>query len=179
MTRHPQTIAILLTLLLALTATACDDPEPSEAPATTEATAEPTPEPTAEPSAELPEYTAEVSDFDGEDYSFRLLADGEAVFSAQYAAEGGREARVDEVFTSTYCGQDVVVVVLQTEVSTGISVGSIYQNLLFSHPDTELVSEYSGGEVRDREDGSAITDNQAELLESLRAGVDDPERCGV
>ena len=103
---------------------------------------------------------------------------GVALASLQRFAEGGQEPTLRDNFASTYCGDDVFVVVIGTPVSTGISSGTLYDNILFN-ADGEIIAEYSGGEVVDSEDGSVISDDQPELEASLRAGVDDPERCGA
>ena len=155
-----------------------DSPPPSDSAEEEESSQEELADEVEEPADEV-ERTAEIADFDGEKYTLELFEDGTSVQTIERYAEGGVEPSVHDSFESTYCETPVQVVIVATAVNTAISVGTIYENLIFDTDDQELVAEYSGGEVVDREDESVISDDQPELEQTLRDGVHDPERCGT
>lgn len=126
-----------------------------------------------------PPLTAEIADFDGETYSLSLYDDGASVQSLERYAEAGAEPRVHDVFETDYCGSSAVVVIVASDISTAISTGTVYDNLVFGLLDQTLIAQYSGAEVVDRDDGSVVSDDQPELERSLRDGIDSAERCGI
>lgn len=76
-----------------------------------------------------------------------------------------------EVVYSTACGKEVLVVVVRTDVNTGVSVGTGYHNALFDPATGEWIATFLGGEIKDRETGEIISDDQKTILAKLKAGI--------
>ena len=81
------------------------------------------------------------------------------------------ESDAIEIIYSTACGKEALVVVVTADVNTGVSVGTAYHNALFD-PDTgEWITTFHGGEIKDRETGEIISDDQEAILAKLKAGI--------
>ena len=81
------------------------------------------------------------------------------------------ESDAIEIIYSTACGKEALVVVVTADVNTGVSVGTAYHNALFD-PDTgEWITTFHGGEIKDRETGEIISDDQKAILAKLKAGI--------
>ena len=81
------------------------------------------------------------------------------------------ESDAIEIIYSTACGKEALVVVVTADVNTGVSVGTAYHNALFD-PDTgEWITTFRGGEIKDRETGESISDDQEAILAKLKAGI--------
>ena len=82
------------------------------------------------------------------------------------------ESAAIEIIYSTACGKEALVVVVVTaDVNTGVSAGTAYHNALFD-PDTgEWITTFHGGEIKDRETGESISDDQEAILAKLKAGI--------
>ena len=81
------------------------------------------------------------------------------------------ESDAIEIIYSTACGKEALVVVVTADVNTGVSVGTAYHNALLN-PDTgEWITTFRGGEIKDRETGESISDDQEAILAKLKAGI--------
>ena len=76
-----------------------------------------------------------------------------------------------EIIYSTACGKEVLVVVVKAGVNTGVSVGTAYHNALLDPATGEWITTFQGGEVKDRETGEIISDDQKAILAKLKAGI--------
>lgn len=76
-----------------------------------------------------------------------------------------------EVLYSTACGKEVLVVLVKTDVNTGVSVGTAYHNALFDPETGEWITTFLGAEIKDRDTGEPISDDQKAILTKLKAGV--------
>ncbi len=132
------------------------------------------PPPQEETSDELEsatEWSAEFGLLENEQYEIRLIADGETVKRLQRYEEGGRMPESYEFFTTTYCGEPTLVLITATVLSTGISGGTLYENIIFHRDDHHVLATIVGGVVRDREDGSYISNSQPDIEEQLSQGT--------
>ena len=81
------------------------------------------------------------------------------------------ESDATEIIYSTVCGKDALVVVVTADVNTGVSAGTAYHNALFDPETGEWITTFHGGEIKDRETGESISDDQEAILAKLKAGI--------
>lgn len=81
------------------------------------------------------------------------------------------ESDAIEIIYSTACGKEALVVVVTADVNTGVSVGTAYHNALFDPETGEWITTFHGGEIKDRETGEIISDDQKAILAKLKAGI--------
>lgn len=116
------------------------------------------------------EWSAEFSPLEDEQYEIRLMADGDTVQRLERFEEGGRMPESYEFFKTTHCDEPALVLISETPISTGVSSGTRYENLVFHRHDHHLIASFNGSVVRDREDGSYISNDQPEIADALRDG---------
>lgn len=81
------------------------------------------------------------------------------------------ESAAIEIIYSTACGKEALVVVVTADVNTGVSAGTAYHNALFDPETGEWITTFHGGEIKDRETGEIISDDQKAILAKLKAGI--------
>lgn len=81
------------------------------------------------------------------------------------------ESDAIEIIYSTACGKEALVVVVTADVNTGVSAGTAYHNALFDPETGEWITTFHGGEIKDRETGEIISDDQKAILAKLKAGI--------
>ena len=81
------------------------------------------------------------------------------------------ESAAIEIIYSTACGKEALVVVVTADVNTGVSAGTAYHNALFDPETGEWITTFHGGEIKDRETGESISDDQEAILAKLKAGI--------
>ena len=81
------------------------------------------------------------------------------------------ESAAIEIIYSTACGKEALVVVVTADVKTGVSAGTAYHNALFDPETGEWITTFHGGEIKDRETGEIISDDQKAILAKLKAGI--------
>lgn len=76
-----------------------------------------------------------------------------------------------EIFYTTACGKEILVVVLRSGVNNLATVGKIYFNALFDPVTGEWITTFLGAETRDADTSEIISDDQKALLAKLKAGI--------
>jgi hypothetical protein len=89
----------------------------------------------------------------------------------------GEQPNIKQHFYTTYCNKDSLVVVLKQGVNTGVSVGSLYWNVLINIKDGSLIRVTNEGEVKDKETGEVISDGQKQAILKLKSGEQSKAMC--
>lgn len=84
---------------------------------------------------------------------------------------------VTDTFTTEFCGQDALVVVIRYDLHAGDRAGYLYKNLVLDSDDYSMLHQVDGAEINMRDDGKVVTDDQQEQLDELRAGIRAGEAC--
>ena len=183
---HLRSLCSLLFIgLIATSVVACDSPEPEQEESPGEEQAElgddmveeaadeadkVEPDPgqwsfEVEPNEETPDPT----------FEFQGYRDGDLVVERVAYEEGGSRdlPTVGDHYGTEFCGRPAIVVTLESAISTGISTGTSFNNVVIDHESAEVLGVLSASEIVDREDGSVISDDQDETEELLRGSVDE------
>lgn len=156
------------------TASEVTDSEPETEPEPTAET-DPVPEPEEQPKEF--DWDVELVDVDADNYKIHVLLDGNLIREVRRVKEGGIMPSIQESFDARVCDHSATVFVLVSSVSTGVSGGSLFDNLVLDKKDGAVITTIHGADVQDRQDGSAISDTQDELIEKLRADEYDGDEC--
>ncbi|WP_445768532.1 hypothetical protein [Rheinheimera sp.] len=108
---------------------------------------------------------------DGEEDIFVRLKNSAGETVDSWVSENPDETPViTEVFYTTMCGNETLVLVLTQGINRTVSIGKNYINALFDPRSGEWLTTFHGGEIKDTETGEMITDNQNALLDRLKSG---------
>jgi hypothetical protein len=163
---------ILITFLaLTLALTACSRDETAtkdtqkDTPATTDAL-----RPFLVP-GEIPKVAVTKGGEDGIEIFVRLTNRTGKTIENWVAGDPGEAPNPTEIFYTTVCGKKTLILVLRQGVNTGVSTGKYYFNVLIDPVTGDWITTFSAGEVRDKETGEIISDNQKAVLAKLKAGI--------
>jgi hypothetical protein len=117
-----------------------------------------------------------IRDIDTDKFLLELQIDNRLV-KINRDKEAKITPKVAETFQTSYCGKTVLIIILQSELRSGVFEGFLYSNLVFNTENDTVIDELIGGEIKEKQTNAVESDDQKEILQKLKAGVKDPKVC--
>ncbi|MCL6557166.1 MAG: hypothetical protein K6T56_12515 [Burkholderiales bacterium] len=121
---------------------------------------------------EIPKVEVTKGGEDGIEIFVRLInRAGESVENWVASDPNREDPSFVKAFYTKACGKEALILVLHQGVNTGVSAGSHFFNVLIDPVTGDWITTFSAGEVRDKETGEIISDDQKAVLVKLKAGI--------